>query len=156
MTFANGIIFKGTFKDGIPNEDGEMTFKENEEDGWVYKGKINKNYQFHGEKGIFKYSQGNYYEGDWSYNKLINNVKIKFIDGDFFEGNVGENLDYDSESYLYSKIPFEGKMTYVNKDIYKLSNKKLTKKTNKNAQEAHEAIRPTDLKKEQIDLYLII
>ena len=42
MTFENGVIFEGTFKDGEPNEDGKMTFRKNEDDGWVYKGKINK------------------------------------------------------------------------------------------------------------------
>lgn len=116
MTFQIDYIFEGTFKNGEPKI-GKITFKEKEEDGWVYKGEVNENYTFNGQ-GTIRYFYGNYYQGKWLNNKLIDNVKVKFIDGDLFEGNVGENLDYNSEGYLYLKNPVEGKITYVNKDIY--------------------------------------
>ena len=117
MTFQIDYIFEGTFKNGEPKI-GKITFKEKEKDGWVYKGEVNENYAFNGQGKITYFFYDNYYQGKWSNNKLIDNVKVKFIDGDLFEGNVGENLDYNSEGYLYLINPVKGKITYVNKDIY--------------------------------------
>ena len=117
MTFQIDYIFEGTFENGEPKI-GKITFKEKEKDGWVYKGEVNENYAFNGQGTIRYFYYDNYYQGKWSNNKLIDNVKVKFIDGDLFEGNVGENLDYNSEGYLYLKNPVKGKITYVNKDIY--------------------------------------
>merc|ERR1712227_276268 len=116
--YDNGYIYEGFVDEEYkPNGEGKMTFQEKEEDGWVYKGEVNENYTFNGQ-GTIRYLYGNYYQGKWLNNKLIDNVKVKFIDGDLFEGNVGENLDYNSEGYLYLKNPVKGKITYVNEDIY--------------------------------------
>ena len=85
--------------------------------------------------------------------KLCMSICQKLYEGGYITYMRTDSTTYSNEFLDKGKKYIEKRFghDYVSKDIGKLSNKNTNTKTNKNAQEAHEAIRPTDLKKEQID-----
>lgn len=90
--------------------------------------------------------------------KLCMSICQKLYEGGYITYMRTDSITYSDEFLEKSKKYIKKKYgeDYISKDISNLSNKNNTKSnskagSNNNAQEAHEAIRPTDLKKETIE-----